>query len=223
MKKIIITVIALTTFTTQAQTNTPVIKNANQADAGMFLDLHIGTRFGGIKSDNVTLGSGLNLEGGIGYMFNNWVGIKGDLSVGTIKTVEVSSLGSEDKSGYIRLGLHGLFDIASLADFGISNFSLIQHTGFGLATISNPSWKENREAAGVEFKDPLIKGNDDVFTLVFGLTPKYKINEHIALNLDFSFNLLMKQDHTFDRFSYITTGGGTTNFSTLSLGMTYFL
>jgi len=208
MKRIIIgALIALTTFTTQAQT-----------DEALFLDIKIGTRLGGEKSDLVTLGAGLNIQGGLGYMVNKFWGFKGDLGFNTIKTKSILNPGNGDRSAIVRSSLQGILDIAEIANFGIENFGLNIHSGFGFATIQNPSWKAAQTG---EFNDPWIKGNDDVINIIFGLNPQYRINDRFHLDVDYSFNMLAKQDVTFDTHNNVLTNGGMTNYSTLSFGITY--
>ena len=63
------------------------------------------------------------------------------------------------------------------------------HGGFGLSSLSNTKFKE-----GKEFSDPGIKGNDDMINIVLGLTPQYKLNDKISINLDMACRLLLKQN-----------------------------
>jgi len=210
MKRIIIgAVIALTTLTAQAQT-----------EEAVFLDFKIGTRLGGEKSDLVTLGAGLNIQGGLGYMVNKIWGFKGDFGFNTLKAISISNPGAGDRSAIGRLSIQGILDVAELADFGIENFGLNIHSGFGWSTIANPSWKASQTG---EFTDPMLKGNDDVINIIFGLNPQYRINNRIHLDVDYSFNMLAKQDVTVDTHNNVSTNGGMTNYSTLSFGITYSL
>jgi hypothetical protein len=211
MKKIIlIAIIALTTFNTDAQFKRRLLLD------GLFLDLKLGSRFGGETSNNVTLNPGFNIQGGFGYMFSRYLGIKGDLGFNTLKTVDVTNIGSTAKGSIIRLSLEGVVSISELAKFGIPNFGLNLHAGAGIATIANKDWK----ATTPSLTDPFLKGNDDVINFIVGLNPQFEINENIALDLDFSYNMLTLQDHTVDRAQDIDRGG-MTGYSTLSLGLTY--
>lgn len=208
MKRIIIgALIALTTFTTQAQT-----------DEALFLDFKIGTRLAGEESDLTTLGAGLNIQGGLGYMVTKIWGFKGDLGFNTIKTKSIANSNVVDRSALVRSSLQGVLDVAELANFGIENFGLNIHSGFGWSTIQNPSWKKAQTS---EFTDPGIKGNDDVINIIIGLNPQYRINDRLYLDVDYSFNMLAKQDVTFDTHNNIKINGGMTNYSTLSFGITY--
>ncbi len=69
------------------------------------------------------------------------------------------------------------------------------HAGFGLSTISNPAYKE---VLGKNDTDPGIEGNDDVVTIVLGLTPQYQLNDKISINLDIAAKFLAKQNSYFN-------------------------
>lgn len=221
MKKGLFIIALAFTFTSSAQ-STEVFEGL-PSKAGMFFDLNVGSRFSGAKSDSVTLGAGIHVDGGIGYMFNGIIGIKGRLGFDTFKTIEVSNAGDEDKSLMISASLEGVLGIDQLANFGTPGFGLNFHAGFGFSTITNPSWKQSKlDVAGFEFQDPMFKGNDDMVNVIFGLTPKYIINDNISVNADFSFIMLLKQDHTVDRYNSVVTEG-MTNYMTGSVGITYSL
>lgn len=209
---ILIAIIALTTFSTQAQFKKRLFLD------GMFLDLKVGTRLGGETSDNVTLGAGFNIQGGVGYMFNKFYGIKGDLGFNTLKSVSVANVGASSTGSIFRMSVEGVLSISELAQFGVKDFGLNLHAGFGLATIGNKDWKSTATAS--QLSDPFLKGKDDVINIIVGLNPQFKLNQRIAMDLDFSFNMLALQDHTVDRTADIDRGG-LTNYSTLSLGLTY--
>ena len=202
--------------------NTEVF-TGEQTKEGVFFEYNMGARFAGAKSDQVTLDAGLHMNGAIGYMFNGIIGIRGVLGLNTFKTVDVIDLGVEDRSYMIGTTLEGVLSIDQLANFGTPGFGLMYHMGFGFSSIVNPSWKEDKLAvAGFNFEDPAFKGNDDVVNIVFGLTPQYIISDKISINADFSFVLLMKQDHTLDRFNNVDVEG-TTNYMNSSVGITYKL
>ena len=213
MKKFLLLVITISSLGATAQ-----------YDEGVFFDLNIGARFAGANSDSVTMGPGLHIDGATGYMFSSIIGIRGVLGFDSFKTAEDGALtGVEDKSYMLRATLEGVLSISQLANFGTDDFDLNFHAGFGFATHVNPSYKDSRLATeGFEFKDPALKGNDDMINIVFGLTPKYNINKSISINADFSYVMLMKKDHTNDRFNNVAVTGldGIVN---ASLGITYMI
>ena len=213
MKKILIAILTITSMSASAQT-----------DEGVFFDLNFGGRFSGANSDSVTMAPGLHIEGATGYMFSNIVGIRGVLGFDSFKTAEDGSTeGVEDKSFMLRATLEGVLSVSQLADFGTEAFDLNLHAGFGFATQVNRSWKESRLATdGFEFEDPAFKGNDDMINVVFGLNPKYHINENISINADISYVILTMKDWTADRYSN-TPVEGMDGILNGSIGLTYRL
>ena len=213
MKKLLFLVITMSTLSVSAQN-----------DEGVFFDLNFGARFAGANSDLVTQGAGLNITGATGYMFSNIVGIRGVLGFDSFKTaVDGDEAGVEDKSYMLRATLEGVLSISQIANFGTDKFDLNFHAGFGFASHVNPSWKEDRLAVdGYEFEDPALKGNDDMINVVFGLTPKYHINENISITADFSYVMLMKKDWTNDR-SNNTAVEGLDGIVNASVGISYRL
>ena len=210
MKNIILlTLFALVTLSTEAQ----VITFNEKSKVGAFADFRVGTRFGGAVNDNIILSPGFNVQGGLGYMVSKYWGFKGDLGFSTFnsKKALTPSFGG---SSAARISLQAILSISEVANFNIKNFGLNLHAGFGIATIKAKEWKKLNPNA----QDPFIRGNDDVINLRVGLNPKYHISNAFSLDLDFSFNMLAKQDHTIDRSAEISEG--MTNYSTLSIGLT---
>ena len=213
MKKILIAILTITSLSANAQT-----------DEGVFFDLNLGGRFSGANSDSVTMGPGLHIEGGTGYMFSNIVGIRGVLAYDSFRTAEDGATdGTEDKSFMLRATLEGVLSVSQIAGFGTEAFDLNFHAGFGFASQINPSWKESRlDVDGFEFEDPALKGNDDLINVVFGLNPKYHINENISINADISYVMLMMKDWTVDRYNN-TAVEGMDGILNGSIGLTYRL
>ncbi len=215
MKNIILLVLlTIVTFTTEAQT----ITHNPKSKTGAFADLRVGTRFGGAVTDNITLSPGFNVQGGLGYMVSKYWGFKGDIGFSTFnsKKALTPSFGG---STALRMSLQAILSISEVANFNIKNFGLNLHAGFGIATIKAKEWKKLNPNS----QDPFIKGNDDVIDLRVGLNPQYHFNKvPLSLDLDFSFNMLALQDHTIDRSAYLNRQG-MSNFSTLSVGLTCWL
>lgn len=206
MKKILTLVFALGVFGANAQ----ITEN-------LYLDFNVGTRFGGTHSELTELGAGLNLNGAIGYQINDMFAVRGGLAFDTYNAKPIVGEG-RDRSLLTRLTLEGVLNVAEVADFMPEPFGLLFHAGFGFGTNSNPDFKEKYVG---EFTDKAFKGNDDMFTIMFGLNPKYHVNDNIAINLDLTYALLLSQDHYVDRKfdnSLITGAGG---LFTTSVGITY--
>lgn len=190
-----------------------------QSDAGVFFDLNLGTRFGGVTSDLSTMKTGFHIDGGVGYMFNSYFGVKGGLGFNTFNAVSIADEAKSDRSGSLRGSLQAILSISELANFGTEKFGLRIHSGFGFGTISNPDYKRNY-TENSDFEDPALKGNDDVVNVIFGLTPQFHINEKLSVNIDLSHSLFMKQDYAYDRqFSNTKLESGTHGYTTSTIGL----
>lgn len=209
MKKLILALALFTGFSTNAQ-----------SDGGLFLDFGIGTRFGGVTTESTVLQTGLAIDGGLGYMFNNKFGVRGGLTFANFNAVDVNNEAVSDRAATIQASLQGILSISQLANFGTEKFDLNFHAGFGFGTVFNPDFKEDYVEMYGEFDDPMFKGNDDVVNVVFGLTPRFPINEKLTVMVDVSHYLLLNQDHFVDRrYSNAQLENGTTGFTTTTVGL----
>ena len=192
MKKLFIVIALFTGVSANAQTETAI----TSTDGGLFIDFGIGSRFGGITSEATKMQVGLNIDGGLGYMFNNMIGIRGNVSFSNFKAVEVGNEAISDRGGNVQASLQAIVSISEAANFQTPSFGLNFHTGFGFGTIFNPDFKTSYVETHGEFGDPMIKGNDDVVNFVFGLSPRFKINDKISVLVDATHLLLLKQDQS---------------------------
>ncbi len=211
MKKILVTLLIAVSAGSFAQT-----------EKGMFFDANIGSRFGGATSTLVTLGPGFHVNGGMGYMFNNIIGIKGQLGYNAFKSVSVADEGIEDKAGMFSTSLEAVVGISQLIGFGTEKFDLYLHTGFGFSTISNPGYKEKYEEVN-EFEDRGFKGNDESFLIPVGLSPTFHVNDKISLKLDLSYFVMFGQDNSLDREIGNIQLDDASGISFTTLGLTYRL
>lgn len=214
-------IIALTSVSFWSLSQLEAQELAPSKDGAVFFNFNLGLRGGGEKSNMVTMKSGLHLEGGVGYMFNHIVGIQGDLGFNTYKTTDVANPGLQNKSWLLRSSVQCVLSISEIAKFDVPHFWLNMHLGYGFSTHSNPSWKKMRiEKYGETFNDPAFKGNDDMVNVIFGINPKYALNEKLAVNFDFSTILQLKQDYTVDTYNLVKVKG-LTHYFTFSTGLTY--
>ena len=169
-------------------------------DKKLFLDLHVGARLGGYHADSSKLAPGLHADAGLGYMFNNVWGIKGSLGFDQFSSsADLASGSVSDKSSIIRANVELVADLD--ADRGLTDrkFDWMFHAGIGLASQFNSAYKESLTAAGKSLNDPLIKGNDDMISFIFGLTPQYNINESLKIDIDLSAVFLPLSDGFVDK------------------------
>ena len=153
------------------------------------IDAHFGGRSGGTHSPGSTLKNDIHFDGGLLYKIDSLIYIRGGLSFDKFKTTKDNSI---DNALLIGLSIQLVAEIMPIQS-GSSKFGLNFHTGFWLSTMYNPNYK-----VGKEFNDPGIKGNDDMINVIIGLTPRYKINYKISINLDLVTTALLKQNSYVD-------------------------
>jgi OmpA-OmpF porin, OOP family len=184
------------------------------------VNLNVGTRFMGNVSESSTLSTGFHMNGGVTYMINDKLGIKGDMGYDAFSADNIATE-VRDRSFMIRGSVQGVLSLSNLFDFETSDFSMLFHAGFGFASNYNPSWKENRLDNGVLFGDPGIKGNDDMINIIFGLTPQYRIKDNWFANFDISGVVLPMESNFVDRAFDATSTQGTGFILNTSVGVTY--
>lgn len=137
---------------------------------------------GGYLSPTLNLG---HVDFGVRYMFNEKFGLKLDYGLGTFKEVDGESPSFETK--YNRFNLQGVANIGRVMNFEsfTRTFGLLLHGGAGIGLV-NP--EENT------YND----FDDNVYTLIFGITPQVKLSEKIALVADVSTILNGRQTVSFD-------------------------
>lgn len=162
------------------------------------LDVNVGGRFGGAVADsipNYKVSPGIHADGGVRYQLNELISIRGGISYDGFKTSrdkmnDLDTANLEDNSSLISGSIEAIVNLKKIKfmSFIPEKIGLNFHAGVGLSTMSNPTYKD-----GITFTDAGIKGNDDMINIVFGLTPQYKLNDKISINLDLSTKLLVKQ------------------------------
>ncbi len=136
----------------------------------------------GYLSPSLNLG---HVDFGVRYMFNEKFGVKLDYGLGSFKEVDGESPSFETK--YNRLDLQAVANLGRIMNFESfsRSFGLLLHGGAGIGTV-NP--EENT------FND----FSDDVYTLIFGVTPQVKLGNRVALVADISTVLNGRQSVSFD-------------------------
>ena len=143
---------------------------------------------GGYLSPSLNLG---HVDFGVRYMFNEKFGLKLDYGLGSFKEVEGESPAFDTK--YNRLDLQAVANLGRIMNFESfsRSFGLLMHGGAGIGTV-----KPDANAFS-EF-------DDNVYTLIFGVTPQVKLGERVALVADISTILNGRQTVAFDGASDIT-------------------
>ncbi len=168
------------------------------------LDVNVGGRFGGAVSDdsltNYKVSPGIHADGGVRYQLNELISIRGGLSYDGFKTSrdklnDLDTANLTDNSSLISGTIEAVVNLKKLKfmSFIPEKIGLNFHAGLGLSTMSNSNVKKFNTDNNITPSDPGLKGNDDMINIVFGLTPQYKLNDKISINLDLSTKLLVKQ------------------------------
>jgi len=136
----------------------------------------------GYLSPTLNLG---HVDFGVRYMFNEKFGVKLDYGLGSFKEIEGESPSFETK--YNRLDLQGVANIGRIMNFEsfTRSFGLLMHGGAGIGKVSP------QEGTFNDF-------SDDVYTLIFGITPQVKLGNRVALVGDISTVLNGRQSVSFD-------------------------
>jgi hypothetical protein len=166
----------------------------------LFLDLHAGGRIGSVHSEFSKGAPGLHLDAGLGYMLSPIWGLKGSLGYDQLNASgDVNGVTIDDNSMLLRANLEAVANIS--ADRGITDrkMNYLFHVGLGLASQFHGSYKDSLEASGADLSDPLIKGNDDMLSIMCGFTPQFKISEAIYLEADLSLIFLPMADGVYDK------------------------
>jgi hypothetical protein len=211
MKKILVLLALAANFGANAQT-----------EKGLFFDANMGTRFGGTTSELATLRPGFHADAGMGYMFNNFIGIKGQIGFNRFTAVSAADEGIKDFSSMFNANLECVFGLSQVIGFGTERFDLYLHSGVGMNAFSNKGYKESY-LENKEFEDRLFKGSDEAFNVSFGLTPTFHVNEKISLRLDVAHFVIFGQSNTVDRQIGNSPLDKVTGVSTTTIGLSYRL
>jgi hypothetical protein len=188
----------------------------------LFLDIHAGGRIGGVHSEWSTGAPGLHMDGGLGYMLNDIWGLKGSLGYDQLNSSSDES-GSliNDNSILVRANLEAVANIS--ADRGVTErkMNYMFHVGLGLASQFHADFKDSLLASGTTLQDPLIKGNDDMLSIMFGITPQFKITNALFVEADLSFQFLPMADGVFDKVIENRKGKSMNVFMNPSIGISY--
>jgi len=190
--------------------------------ANVFFDLGVGTRLGTLRSavDYTPNVAGIHFNGGVGYMANPVLGIKGDVGYDEFSTKyegNTDPFSFTTKSAMLRFSLQGVLSISNWADFGGDKFSLNFHTGFGYSTM----WNKDFKTKYPDFDDDrLAEKHDDMGNIIFGFTPMFNFNDELSLTLDLSYVALIGNDKgadfLLDKLEKINTG-----YTNVSLGLNF--
>ena len=149
------------------------------------------------------------------YMFNNRLGIMLDLGYDLFDYT-----GSGDRNPrYWRTSIQGVVNAGDMVKLNSihNNLGLLIHGGTGISHMWVPKGYQLSDP-----KDPFFKNSDDMVNWIFGATPQWKINEHVALNADLSFIFHARQSNDFTQTNVNKRSGIDGYFLNLSVGATFY-
>ena len=205
MKKIILPVALFVSILTNAQDST---YNQKSIDFGVGV-ANILTPGSSVGFDGKRLDP-LSLNLGYRKMFNREIGISANLGYNNFSS-ENSKL--KVNTNFFSFTLNAVLNVRSILNFNefLSNYGLLAHFGAGaVANVTSP----NLTLAGVK-RDLGIVGTA-------GITPQYRINDKLALNLDLTLNVVKYHQLALDMQTYQDEGLGKL-FGTATIGFNYYL
>lgn len=128
----------------------------------------------------------------------------------------------DNPTKYFRISAEAVFNFTDILHFDdfTKKFGLQSHVGFGYARMWNKVGI-NTNSGGT----PFIENGpfDNMLHGIIGLTPLFKLNEHININMDLAYVFHLRQERTFDfRQDIPSIGGFLGSFYNLSIGATYY-
>jgi len=149
----------------------------------------------------------LSVRVGGRYMFNNVFGAAWVIGYDNI-SANKNSLAFETHN--VSSTLQAYASLTNLLNFSefTDKFGLLIHTGAGLS--------------GLFGKINNVKKHDNVISFVGGVTPQYKVNDKLSINLDLGFNLNLMQTRSFDLAGRSSTPGLANNFGYATVGFSFY-
>lgn len=95
-----------------------------------------------------------------------------------------------------RVNINGLVNLTSMLKLTESNYGLTAHLGAGVSNRVND----------LLFKDNYRMSGDGMVNTMFGLTPSYKLNDKMSIQMDASYILLFKSNTDLGNYLNTTIG-----------------
>ncbi|WP_026955821.1 OmpA family protein [Algoriphagus vanfongensis] len=137
----------------------------------------------GYLSPTLNLG---HTDFGARYMFNEYIGVKGDFGFGTFR--EAKDVSPEFTTKYLRANVQGIFNFGRMLNFQTftRRLNVLAHLGAGFGRL--------------DFKEASLPqgGLDYQYNIISGFTGQFKITSKVALTGDISMIYNGRQTYTFD-------------------------
>lgn len=189
-----------------------------QDKASYLIDLNFGGRLLKMKT---SAGSGYetataDLCGGLGitYMLSDLtesdmlgsLGVKLDMGFDRITSTYMDSE-TKTYSNLVRVSGQGVVDIDGFFNLDMAPFGLLAHGGGGISYLSN------KESSAVRA--------DRILNFIVGVSPRYWINDNMAITMDFSFIALDRVNNGMEMIKLASSQAPIAKYVNASIGFTY--
>lgn len=152
------------------------------------------------------------------YMFNNKFGARVGVGFDRIKNDEFGDNGvsQEFRSQYFRSSLEVVLNMGRLLNFEdfAPKLSFLFHGGMG--------YSSNRNSDAPFFGGFDNPNKDNMVNFIIGLSPQYKINNRLSVNVDLSFVNHIYQQRTWDLTQSISSRGFDGFMANATIGASYY-
>lgn len=188
-----------------------------QSNAPYNFELNLGTRLLQMKNADANYSCSMaDLSAGIGvtYMLYNVtdvdflksIGFKVDFGYDQA-TSEILDSDTKTVSTIMRGSGQLVIDVDDLFGMNLSPFGLIVHGGGGASFLAN--------------SESLLPRPDRMLNFIAGATPRYWINDNMAISMDFSVVGLLLQDRGVEMIKKLGSSKETGLYGNVSIGFTY--
>lgn len=155
---------------------------------------------------------------GYRYMFNNKFGARLNLGFDRIKNDGFGSNGNsqEFRSQYLRSSLEVVLNMGRVLNFEdfAPKFSFLFHGGMG--------YSSNRNSNAPLFGDFNNPNKDNMVNFIVGLTPQFKLNNQLSINVDLAFINHIYQQRTWDLTESYSSRGFDGLLANATVGVSYY-
>lgn len=146
------------------------------------------------------------------YMFNDKWGIMAGAQYNLFMLEE-----GDAQTHYVALNGNVVMELGNMMNFQSfsQHLGLMMHVGVGGAAM----WQPERFSDDVTSR--MFNQADEIITFNAGLAPYVKINENLAINLEYGFNYNIEQSRPFDMGEMNEEPGLSARFMTFSIGASY--
>lgn len=129
------------------------------------------------------------------FMINDLWGVKGQYAFYRFQDRDNRDMGNSFNS----FSLEAVMNILRAMDkpkYVLENYALLLHAGFGF-TLAYPDSRKDYSGSGLVLFDPNDR-SERMFNLLIGVTPTFKLTEHVAFMADISYIVNTQQQYGYN-------------------------